>query len=118
MRQYFLLFFLNISFVSGNFNQVKLMACSASANQGSYHCSESMDGVSSGDAGNGWAICTNVCQLPQNVVYDLEWPVYLDHIRIVSAVNRNDHYVTTIKLEDLNLLFCLLTSKLLIISYQ
>lgn len=102
MKEIFVLFLVKINLVTGGFNKVKLMACTASANQGDYHCSESMDGVSSGDAANGWAICTNVCQLPQNVVYDLEYPVYLDHVRIVTAINRDNHYVTTIKLEEAN----------------
>ena len=39
------------------------------------------------------------CTLPQNSIYDLEWDVYLNYFRIISAVNRNDHFVTQVSLE-------------------
>ena len=39
------------------------------------------------------------CTLPQNSIYDLEWDVYLNYFRIISAVNRNNHFVTQVSLE-------------------
>ena len=39
------------------------------------------------------------CTLPQNSIYELEWDVYLNYFRIITAMNRNDHYVTQLSLE-------------------
>ena len=39
------------------------------------------------------------CILPQNSIYELEWDVYLNYFRIITAMNRNDHYVTQLSLE-------------------
>ena len=44
-----------------------------------------------------WATCCN--NMPVTAVYTLERAVVLNQFRIVSAIGRNDHYVTSISLE-------------------
>ena len=39
------------------------------------------------------------CTLPQSSIFELEWDVYLNYFRIITAMNRNDHYVTQLSLE-------------------
>lgn len=77
------------------YNLVKIVSCSASYNQNGYHCSTSIDGIYQ-NTGGGWAIDSKI---PQQVTYTLEYPVYLDKVRIVSGVNRNDHHVTGVNLQ-------------------
>ena len=69
---------------------VKILSCDASLNQAGYHCSYSVDGVFTGST-KGWAING---EIPQHVNYTLEKSVYLDQLRIISAVDRSNLHVT------------------------
>ena len=92
-----IIFILTIASSNGTTN-MRILSCTASYNQPDYHCAESMDGYYTGDSSNGWAVAG--AGFPQNVVYELEELVYLDHVRIITAVNRNNHFLTAISLEE------------------
>ena len=77
----------------------KITGCSASTNQGSYHCSESIDGdyvLGWVKADNGWAF-NGV--LPSNVEYTLETPYLLTKMRILTGMERTNHIITSFIIE-------------------
>ena len=77
----------------------KITGCSASTNQGGYHCSESMDGdyvLGWVKADNGWAF-NGV--LPSHVEYTLETPYLLTQIRILTGMERTNHIITKFLIE-------------------
>ena len=77
----------------------KLTGRSASTNQGSYHCSESMDGdyvLGWVKADNGWAFSG---VLPSNVEYTLETPYLLTQMRILTGMERTNHIITGFLIE-------------------
>ena len=77
----------------------KITGCSASTNQGGYHCSESIDGdyvLGWVKADNGWAFSG---VLPSNVEYTLETPFLLTQIRILTGMERPNLMITNFLIE-------------------
>ena len=80
-------------------NQVKIVSCEASFNQGGFDYSESFDGGLRSDENDGWAVSPQ--GVPQNVVYELEGPTHLNHIRFMTSFRRDGHHLTSFSLEGI-----------------
>jgi len=72
-------------------NDVQLVTCLASNNQGGYHCNEAMDGKTRyNDHRNGWAYSA---QAPADGVWIFDATHSIDKMNLLSGINRNDHHI-------------------------
>ncbi|MEC7001802.1 MAG: calcium-binding EGF-like domain-containing protein, partial [Actinomycetota bacterium] len=70
----------------------------ASANQGGYHVSASIDGTVTG-AGNGWAFGGGASRSDLKVaIYTLGTRAVLDQINVISGIDRDDHMISGFQL--------------------
>ena len=77
----------------------KIQSCTASNNQGNYHCTESFDGlyvVGWVDASNGWAFSG---VLPSHVKYFMERSYKIHQIRMLTGIARPNLMITNFLLE-------------------
>ena len=89
---FYFVFFMKICHLTST--KINILSCEASFNQNARDCSQTFDGVTGGN--NGWAIWGGD-GFPQNVVYELEKLVNLDHVRILTAVDGDDHHLTSLR---------------------
>ena len=82
------------------FSEIKLngecasiISCSASNNQGGYHCSEAWDSITEG-SGNGWAYSA---QRPAWAIFQLETETETNTLTLLSGIDRNDYRLITFK---------------------
>ena len=94
----FFIFFLRIS--QNAATKISILSCEASFDAEDHECYLSMDGQYT-DTARGWAVHGDGGGLPQNVVYELEEVVKVDHVRILTAVDRVDHHLTALSLEEI-----------------
>ena len=74
---------------------VKITSCSASKEQPGFECAFAHDGVSK-DTGKGWAMSG---VLPSWAAFNLEREVFLDKVKILTGVKRNNHMMTSFVVE-------------------
>ena len=76
-------------------HDLQIIGCSASHNQGHYHCNEAYDGTTD-ERGNGWAYGAH---LPAWVIYELAEKGIINSLRLISGQQRNDHRLIKFKVK-------------------
>jgi hypothetical protein len=74
---------------------LKIVSCTASNNQRSYHCREAFDGIIT-SAGNGWAYSARV---PAWAVFVLSAESAVSGVQILSGVDRSNHIIDDFEIE-------------------
>ena len=67
-------------------HDLQIIGCSASNNQGGYHCNEAYDGITD-ERGNGWAYSAF---LPAWVIYELAEKGTISSLRLINGQQRNE----------------------------